>query len=158
MQTDAAINPGNSGGPLVDLRGRVVGVNSAIATTGGGFGGESGNIGVGFAIPIEQVRITADQILRTGEAQLPRDRRQGADRRGDGEGALIDSVMEDTPAEESGLEKDDLIIEVDGERVTDGIALIVAIRTHQPGETIEFTFARDGEERTVEVALGAETG
>ena len=71
VQTDAAINPGNSGGPLVDLKGQVVGVNSAIATTGGGFGGESGNIGVGFAIPIEQVRITADQILKTGEARYP---------------------------------------------------------------------------------------
>ena len=71
VQTDAAINPGNSGGPLVNLRGQVVGVNSAIATTGGGVGGESGNIGVGFAIPIEQVKITADQILRTGEARYP---------------------------------------------------------------------------------------
>ena len=81
VQTDAAINPGNSGGPLVNLRGQVVGVNSAIATTGGSIGGESGNIGVGFAIPIEQVKITADQILRTGEAQLPGHRRQGADRR-----------------------------------------------------------------------------
>ena len=71
VQTDAAINPGNSGGPLVNLRGQVVGVNSAIATTGGSAGGEAGNIGVGFAIPIEQVRITADQILRTGEARYP---------------------------------------------------------------------------------------
>ena len=72
VQTDAAINPGNSGGPLVNLRGQVVGVNSAIATTGGGFGGATtGNIGVGFAIPIEQVRITADQILRTGESRYP---------------------------------------------------------------------------------------
>ena len=82
VQTDAAINPGNSGGPLVDLRGRVVGVNSAIATTGGSVGGESGNIGVGFAIPIEQVRITADQILRTGEARYPVIGAQGRDRRG----------------------------------------------------------------------------
>ena len=64
----------------------------------------------------------------------------------------------DTPAEESGLQKGDVITEVDGERVTDGIALIVAIRTHQPGETIEFTVVRDGEEQTVEITLGAETG
>ena len=73
VQTDAAINPGNSGGPLVNLAGAVVGVNSAIATTGGGglAGGGAGNIGVGFAIPIEQVRTTADQILKTGEAQYP---------------------------------------------------------------------------------------
>ena len=72
VQTDAAINPGNSGGPLVNLQGQVVGVNSAIATTGGGSRrAESGNIGVGFAIPIEQVRVTADQILRTGEARYP---------------------------------------------------------------------------------------
>jgi putative serine protease PepD len=158
VQTDAAINPGNSGGPLVDLRGRVVGVNSAIATTGGSVGGEAGNIGVGFAIPIEQVRITADQILRTGEARYPVIGAKVETGETDGEGARIDSVQENTPADRSGLEKDDLITAVDGERVTDGIALIVAIRTHQPGETIEFTITRDGRERIVEVKLGAETG
>jgi putative serine protease PepD len=158
VQTDAAINPGNSGGPLVDLRGRVVGVNSAIATTGGTIGGESGNIGVGFAIPIEQVRITADQILRSGEAHYPVIGAKVQTGQTNGEGAVIESVQEDTPAEHSGLEKDDVITEVDGERVTDGIALIVAIRTHQPGETIEFTVVRDGKERTVDVTLGSETG
>ena len=158
VQTDAAINPGNSGGPLVDLRGRVVGVNSAIATTGGGFGGESGNIGVGFAIPIEQVRITADQILKTGEAQYPVIGAKVQTGRGNGDGARIDEVMKDTPAEEGGLQKDDVITAVDGERVTDGIALIVAIRTHQPGETIEFTVRRGGDERTVEVVLAGEVG
>ena len=102
VQTDAAINPGNSGGPLVDLRGRVVGVNSAIATTGGIVGGESGNIGVGFAIPIEQVRITADQILRTGEARYPVIGAKVETGETDGEGARIDSVQEDTPADQSG--------------------------------------------------------
>ena len=149
MQTDAAINPGNSGGPLVNLRGQVVGVNSAIATTGGIVGGESGNIGVGFAIPIEQVRITADQILRTGEARYPvigAKVQTGGET--DGERRRDRRVMPDTPAEQAACEKDDVITEVDGERVTDGIALIVAIRTHQPGETIEFTVERDGEERT----------
>jgi putative serine protease PepD len=159
VQTDAAINPGNSGGPLVDLQGRVVGVNSAIATTGGSFSGEqSGNIGVGFAIPIEQVKITADQILKTGEASYPV---IGAKvRTGDtsGDGARIDEVVSGTPADEAGLQEDDLVTAVEGDRVTDGIALIVAIRTHQPGDTIEFTVVRDGQERTVEITLGSEVG
>ncbi|HEY0950717.1 S1C family serine protease [Nocardioides sp.] len=158
VQTDAAINPGNSGGPLVNLRGQVVGVNSAIATTGGAIGGESGNIGVGFAIPIEQVRITADQILRTGEARYPVIGAQVQTGRNDGQGAEIDEVMPDTPAEKGGLRKGDVIVEVEGERVTDGIALIVAIRSHQPGETVEFTVLRDGEEKTLSLTLGAETG
>jgi putative serine protease PepD len=158
VQTDAAINPGNSGGPLVDLKGQVVGVNSAIATTGGGFGGESGNIGVGFAIPIEQVQITADQILKTGEARYPVIGAQVQTGGRDGEGARIDQVMPDTPAQAAGLRKDDVITEVDGARVTDGIALIVAIRTHQPGETIEFTVERGGEERTIRITLGSEVG
>jgi putative serine protease PepD len=159
VQTDAAINPGNSGGPLVNLRGQVVGVNSAIATTGGSVGGESGNIGVGFAIPIEQVRITADQILRTGEARYPvigaKVQREQED---DGSGATIDEVLEDSPAAKAGLKAGDVIVEVERERVTDGIALIVAIRSHQPGETLEFTVQRDGEQQIISVTLGSEVG
>lgn len=159
VQTDAAINPGNSGGPLVNLRGQVVGVNSAIATAGGSIGGEAGNIGVGFAIPIEQVRVTADQILRTGEAQYPVIGAQvqtGGITAGDG--AEISEVNPDTPAEEAGLEKGDLITAVDGDRVTDGIALIVAIRSHRPGEEVEFTVVRSGDEQTLTITLGAEVG
>ena len=160
VQTDAAINPGNSGGPLVNLVGQVVGVNSAIATNGGGtVDGDAGNIGVGFAIPVEQVKVTADQILRTGEASFPvigaKVQTGGVD---DGSGAEIDEVLKDTPAEDAGLRKGDVVIEVDGERVVDGIALIVAIRSHQPGETVEFTFVRDGDEQTTEITLGSETG
>ena len=158
IQTDAAINPGNSGGPLVNLGGQVVGVNSAIATTGGGLGGESGNIGVGFAIPIEQVRVTADQILETGEARYPVIGAQVQTGGRSTDGARIDAVNEGTPADEAGLPKDDVIVAVDGAKVTDGIALIVSIRTHQPGETIVFTVVRDGEERQVEVTLDSEVG
>jgi putative serine protease PepD len=157
VQTDAAINPGNSGGPLVNLRGQVVGVNSAIATTGG-ISGESGNIGVGFAIPIEQVRITADQILRTGEARYPVIGAKVQTGEDDGSGAQIDEVLADTPADQSGLREGDIVTEVNGERVTDGIALIVAIRSHQPGETLEFTVERDGRERTISVTLDSEVG
>jgi putative serine protease PepD len=158
VQTDAAINPGNSGGPLVNLRGQVVGVNSAIATTGGSIGGESGNIGVGFAIPIEQVRVTADQILRNGEASYPVIGAKVKTGQTGGDGAEIDSVSAHTPAEDSGLKQGDVITEIDGERVTDGIALIVAIRAHQPGDKVDFTVQRDGESRTVSLTLAAEVG
>ena len=160
VQTDAAINPGNSGGPLVNLKGQVVGVNSAIATAGGGLGGETGgNIGVGFAIPIEQVRTTADQILRTGEARYPiigATVQTGG--RDEGRGAVIEEVQPDTPAERAGLAKDDVVTALEGDRVTDGIALIVMIRTHQPGETLEFTVVRGDEERTVEFTLDSKVG
>jgi putative serine protease PepD len=158
VQTDAAINPGNSGGPLVNLAGEVVGVNSAIATTGGATR-ESGNIGVGFAIPIEQVRTTVDQILRTGKAEYPvigAQVRTGGETESDG--ATITEVMPDTPAERAGLEKDDVIVAVDDQPVSDGIALIVAIRTHLPGETVEMSVVRGGEERVVEVELDGKVG
>ncbi|MEZ0578632.1 S1C family serine protease [Nocardioides sp. MH1] len=160
VQTDAAINPGNSGGPLVNLQGQVVGVNSAIATNGGGsFDEEAGNIGVGFAIPVEQVVVTAEQILKTGEAKYPV---IGARVQTGGpaqyDGATVDEVLKDSPAQDAGLKNGDLITAVNGARVTDGIALIVAIRTHQPGDTIEFTVERDGSERKLDVTLDGEVG
>jgi putative serine protease PepD len=158
VQTDAAINPGNSGGPLVNLLGQVVGVNSAIATAGGVIGGEAGNIGVGFAIPIEQVKVTADQILRTGEARYPVIGAKVRTGDADGEGALIDSVVEGQPADEAGMQKGDVVVALEGEKVTDGIALIVAIRTHQPGETLAFTVQRDGDEKVLDVTLDSEVG
>jgi putative serine protease PepD len=156
VQTDAAINPGNSGGPLVDLQGRVIGVNSAIATTGGY--GEAGNIGVGFAIPIEQVKVTVDQILKTGQARYPV---IGAKVQTGGktdEGAEISEVLPDSPAEEAGLKRGDVVTRIGEDRVTDGIALIVKIRTHQPGDRVDFTVERDGEQRQVSLTLDGEVG
>ena len=158
VQTDAAINPGNSGGPLVNLRGQVVGVNSAIATTGGGIGGEAGNIGVGFAIPMEQVRITAGQILETGKAKYPV---IGANVNTGGtstNGATVAEVPSGTPASDAGLEQGDRIVAVDRTQVPDGISLIVAIRSHQPGETVRLTVVRDGERQVLEIKLDAKTG
>ncbi|HYJ28353.1 MAG TPA: trypsin-like peptidase domain-containing protein [Nocardioides sp.] len=158
VQTDAAINPGNSGGPLVNLAGEVVGVNSAIATNGGA-SSESGNIGVGFAIPIEQVVTTVDQILRTGKAEYPvigAQVRTGGEP--DAEGATITEVMPDTPAERAGLQEDDLITAVGDQPVNDGIALIVAIRTHLPGEIVEMSVVRGGEEQIVQVELDGKVG
>ncbi len=157
VQTDAAINPGNSGGPLVNLRGQVVGVNSAIATTGGSFGGEGGNIGVGFAIPMEQVRQTARQILDTGRAEYPViganvETGESAD------GATVVEVPGGTPAARAGLRQGDRIVAVDDTRVADGISLIVAIRAHRPGQTVELTVVRSGSEKTVRVRLDAKVG
>ena len=157
LQTDAAINPGNSGGPLVNLRGQVVGVNSAIATAGGAIGGGAGNIGVGFAIPMEQVRITATQILTTGKARYPviganvdtSDRSIGAE--------VVD-VPSGTPAADAGLRKGDVVTSVDGTPITDGISLIVAIRSHQPGETVDLGVRRDGKNRDVKVTLESKVG
>ena len=160
VQTDAAINPGNSGGPLVSMQGQVIGVNSAIATTGGStLGGEAGNIGVGFAIPIEQVITTADQILRTGKAQYPVIGAKvltGGDR--DGSGAVIDSVQADTPADDAGLEKGDVVTAIGDQTITDGQSLIVQIRTHVPGDTITLTVRRDGKVQQVDVTLAGEDG
>ncbi len=158
VQTDAAINPGNSGGPLVDLTGRVVGVNSAIATTGGAVAGEAGNIGVGFAIPIDQVKITADQILRTGEARYPVigatvDTGDTTD-----SGAKILTVNPSGPASRAGLRKGDVVTDVAGEKVSDGIALIVAIRSHQPGDTVAFTVRRGASQMRLRITLGAQVG
>jgi putative serine protease PepD len=157
LQTDAAINPGNSGGPLVNLRGQVIGVNSAIATTGGTISGESGNIGVGFAIPMEQVRITAGQILSTGKARYPV---IGAnvDTRAGNTGAEVVDVPSGSPASAAGLRKGDVVVKVEGKPVTDGIGLIVAIRSHQPGETIDLMVRRAGRQRDVKVTLDSKVG
>ncbi|MDQ1614551.1 MAG: putative serine protease PepD [Actinomycetota bacterium] len=166
IQTDAAINPGNSGGPLVDGRGQVIGVNSAIATLGNTFGGESGNIGVGFAIPINQASRTAQQIIRTGSAQFPV---IGAslDPSYNGVGARIapGSAADGTPplvpggpAQTAGLQPGDVIVAIDGKRVADSSELIVAIRSHRPNQTVRLTLRRHGSERVVQVTLGAHRG
>jgi len=159
VQTDAAINPGNSGGPLVNLAGQVIGVNSAIATAGGGFlgSGESGNIGVGFAIPMEQVRFTAGQIVDTGKAEYPvigANVDTGTSRNG----AKVVNVPAGTPSAKAGLRKGDRIVAVADTRVLDGISLIVAIRTHRPGDKVELTVIRRGAERTLTIELDAKVG
>jgi putative serine protease PepD len=136
----------------------VVGVNSAIATTGSGGAGESGSIGVGFAIPIDQVKITADQILRTGRARYPVigasvDTGDTTDR-----GAKILAVTSGSPAGKGGMRKGDLVTEVAGDKVADGIALIVAIRAHQPGDTVSFTVERAGTVMQLRITLGSQVG
>lgn len=157
VQTDAAVNPGNSGGPLVDLRGRVVGVNSAIATVAGSSTGQGGNIGVAFAIPVEQVRTTVDEILRDGEASYPvigASVSSGPDE----DGAHVEDVTPGSPADGAGLQKGDVITAINGHSVSDNASLIVAIRAQMPGDTVELTVVRGGKERTVKVKLDAKVG
>jgi putative serine protease PepD len=166
IQTDAAINPGNSGGPLVDLDGEVIGVNSAIATLGSSLGGESGNIGVGFAIPINQARRTIEQLISKGEAQFPI---MGAtlDAGFKGTGARISAkaaadgtppLVSHGPAENAGMRPGDVITALNGTKVADSAELIVAIRSHRPGETITLTVQRSGGERKIHVTLAAKKG
>jgi putative serine protease PepD len=158
VQTDAAINPGNSGGPLVDLQGRVIGVNSAIATVGSSSSGDqSANIGVSFAIPIEQVLVTAGQILTTGKAEYPV---MGVTVRGNaaGTGAVVKAITAGTPAASADLRIGDLITKVDGLPVTGSIDVVVAVRTHQPGEKATLTIQRGGRTFEVRIGLLAKTG
>ena len=164
LQTDAAINPGNSGGPLVDANGAVIGVNSAIATLGAGQGSQTGSIGLGFAIPINQARRVAEQLIATGTASYPI---VGAtlDSTYQGQGARIAAVdargnpgiTAGGPADQAGLQPGDVITAVDGATIQGADELIVAIRAKAPGDTIGVTYLRGDEERTATITLGEAT-
>jgi putative serine protease PepD len=163
IQTDAAINPGNSGGPLVDGRGRVVGINSSIATLSSGR--VAGNIGLGFAIPINQARRIAEEIIATGVARYPI---VGVNLdvayTGDGARILPNSqgnrvpLTPDGPAEAAGLQPGDVITAVDDDVVDTYEEFVVAIRTREPGDTVTLTVERDGDEFRVDVTLGSTEG
>jgi putative serine protease PepD len=160
VQTDAAINPGNSGGALVDLAGRVVGVNSAIASTGSSLGGQAGNIGVGFAIPSNTAVKIADQLIATGKASHAQIGVSVADAPSStdgapGLGATVQAVTPNGPAAKAGLKVGDVVTKVDDRRVTDANSMIVAVRSHDPGQTVTVTVRRGGSTVTLRVTLGA---
>ncbi|ETK31221.1 S1C family serine protease [Microbispora sp. ATCC PTA-5024] len=164
IQTDAAINPGNSGGPLVNAAGEVIGVNSAIATLGGsaGFGQQTGSIGLGFAIPVNQVRRIAQELITSGTARTSRIG-ISIDQSYQGQGVRIATqatggatpVTPGGPADQAGLRPGDVILEVDGRPVGDSRELIVSIRSRAPGDRVEIKFQHDGEVRTATVTVGA---
>ena len=158
LQTDAAINPGNSGGPLVDSTGAVIGVNSAIATLGSGFGPRTGSIGLGFAIPINQARKTADQLIKTGKATYPV-MGISVDMNFSGAGAMIaktaGAIVPGGPASLIGMKSGDVITEIEGRVITSPEELIVAIRSHSVGEEIEITYLRNGVSKSARLTLAA---
>ncbi|MFB8020210.1 S1C family serine protease [Streptomyces rubiginosohelvolus] len=169
LQTDAPINPGNSGGPLVDSQAHVIGINSAIraADSGGGpeSGGQSGSIGLGFAIPINQGKRVAEELISTGKATHPV---IGVtlDMKYTGDGAKVGTkgadggpaVAKDGPADKAGIKSGDVITQVEGQRVHSGEELIVKIRAHRPGDDLDLKLTRGGEERTVTLKLGSASG
>jgi putative serine protease PepD len=155
IQTDAAINPGNSGGALINTDGEVVGINTAIASLagGGGVGSQSGNIGVGFAIPIDSARSIAKQLVDKGEATHAFLGVRIADAE-NGSGAVVGQVEDGQPAADAGLQQGDVITKVDDTEITGGSDLTSAIRSHQPGDKVTITYTRGGDEKTAEVTLG----
>lgn len=156
IQTDAAINPGNSGGPLVDMNGRVVGVNSSIRTGNGSAAG--GSIGLGFAIPIDAILPIVNQILDGEQPTHARLAVSVSDVQGDtvAQGAQIQSLEGGGPADEAGLQEGDVITRV-GDQVIDGSeSLVATIRAHRPGEKVTLTYLRDGESRTATATLGSD--
>ncbi|MCY7364231.1 MAG: trypsin-like peptidase domain-containing protein, partial [Frankiaceae bacterium] len=158
IQTDAAINPGNSGGALVNAAGEVIGINSAIATLGGGgaFGGEQtgGSIGVGFAIPIDEARSVAEEIIRSGKATHPSIGVSATTVAAeDREGALVRELTPRGGARAAGLQPGDLIVKVDDTDVGSVDELILAIRGNGVGDTVTISFVRDGRTQTADVVL-----
>jgi putative serine protease PepD len=168
LQTDAPINPGNSGGPLLDARARVIGINSAIrsADTGSDLdSGQSGSIGLGFAIPVNQAKRVAEELINTGRATHPvigvtldmdysGDGARVGTKGGDGGSA----VSEGGPGDKAGIKSGDVITEVDGQRVHSGEELIVKTRAHRPGDRLELTLERSGKEIRISLTLGSSGG
>ncbi|MFE6959713.1 trypsin-like peptidase domain-containing protein [Streptomyces sp. NPDC057696] len=168
LQTDAPINPGNSGGPLVDAQGRVIGINSAIRSADSGSdleGGQAGSIGLGFAIPINQGKRVAEELINTGRATHPV---IGVtlDMDYSGDGARVATkgnnggspVNPGGPGAKAGIEGSDVVTAVDGARIHSAEELIVKIRSHRPEDRLALTVERDGKERKVTLVLGSADG
>ena len=154
IQTDAAINPGNSGGPLVNNAGQVIGINSAIASNG-----SNGNIGVGFAIPMDQAKVIAQQLIDTGKASHPMLGVSLADATDSAGNTLarVQAVSSTGPAAAAGIKPGDVIVQVGDQKTAGAEAVIAAVRSHRPGEQVSVTVLRDGARKTFTVKLANAT-
>ncbi len=159
IQTDASINPGNSGGALVNLRGELVGINTAILAPSGG------NIGIGFAIPINMAQSSIQQILEHGEVKrgqlgvfiqdLTPELAEAFDLDKNQQGVLITKVQEDASADKAGIEEGDIVIDVDGKAMTSAAKLRNAIGMQRVGEKVKVTILRDGVKKTLNIKIGS---
>jgi putative serine protease PepD len=158
IQTDAAINPGNSGGPLVDMAGRVVGVNSSIRTSDGASSDSGGSIGLGFAIPIDEVLPIVNQIINGEHPTHARLAVSVSDVQGDTltQGAQVQTVEGGGAADKAGLAKGDVITKVDDEVIDGSESLVATIRGHRPGDKVTLTYVRDGKTATTSATLGSD--
>nr|WP_194817660.1 trypsin-like peptidase domain-containing protein [Nocardia sp. XZ_19_385] len=154
IQTDAAINPGNSGGALVDSNGKLIGINTAIASLGANemAGQQTGSIGLGFAIPVDQARRVADQLIKTGHATYAQ---IGIKLRPEDDSALVLEATPDGPAAKAGIPAGSVITKIDDRPISSGNALIAAVRSYQPGDKVKVTYTDEqgNNPKTVEVTL-----
>jgi putative serine protease PepD len=164
IQTDASINPGNSGGPLLDANGSVIGINSAIQPASSSTTdptAQSGSIGLGFAIPINQAKRVADQLIQTGKPVYPVIG-VSLDTQYTGDGAKISTdssaVTSGGPGDNAGLQPGDVITKFDGTIIDSGQTLIAEIWQDQPGDKVTVTYTRSGATHTATVTLGSRTG
>jgi serine protease Do len=154
IQTDASINPGNSGGALINLHGQLVGINTAILSPAGG------NVGIGFAVPINMAREVMEQIVQTGRVERGRIGVSIQDlstnrRSGPREGALIDDVVTDSPAEKAGLRKGDIVVAAHGTPIRSASQLRNKVGLTRVGRIIPLTVERDGASHMIRVEVGA---
>jgi serine protease Do len=164
IQTDAAINPGNSGGPLVNVRGQVIGINTAILSNNSGMGGEGGFMGVGFAIPSQMVEHVMNDLIKTGKVtrgylgvtigDLYSDKIAQQFKVPDTSGALINDVAKDGPADKAGLKVGDVVRTLNGNTVDSKGSLTTMVTNFNPGTTVDLGILRDGKPMDVKVTLG----
>jgi len=154
IQTDAPISSGNSGGPLVNLRGEVVGINTAVARSDAG----SAASNIGFSIAVDEIVPVLEQLRSLANGEVREEGFLGvglAERTDGGQGAIISSVQPDSPADKAGIREKDIVLSVDGEPIDGQVGLVAAIRDASPGQTVEIVILRNGQRLTLSATLVA---